>query len=35
MVDVEMVFELLDVDERIKDPIRPIPPCIKGGEIEF
>ena len=35
MVDVEMVFELLEVDESIKDPKRPLPPSIKGGEIEF
>lgn len=35
MVDVELVFELLDVDESIKEPKRPVPPSIKGGEIEF
>ena len=35
MVDVEMVFELLEVDESIKDPKRPVPLSIKGGEIEF
>ena len=35
MVDVEMVFELLEVDEQIKDPQNPIPPSYKGGEIEF
>lgn len=35
MVDVEMVFELLEVDESIKDPKKPVPLSIKGGEIEF
>lgn len=35
MVDVEMVFELLAIDEHIHDPIRPIPLIIKGGQIEF
>ena len=35
MVDVELVFELLDIDDTIKEPIRPLPPSIKGGEIEF
>lgn len=35
MVDVEMVFELLEIDDRIKDPVRPLPPSITGGEIEF
>jgi ABC-type multidrug transport system fused ATPase/permease subunit len=35
MVDVEMVFELLEVDEKIKDPANPIPPSVRGGEIEF
>ena len=35
MVDVELVFELLEVDDRIKDPVNPLPPSIKGGEIEF
>jgi ABC-type multidrug transport system fused ATPase/permease subunit len=35
MVDVEMVFELLEVDETIKEPKKPVPPSIKGGEIEF
>jgi ABC-type multidrug transport system fused ATPase/permease subunit len=35
MVDVEMVFELLDIDEKIKDPVNPVVPKVKGGEIEF
>lgn len=35
MVDVEMVFELLEIDEKIKDPPHPIPPSISKGEIEF
>jgi ABC-type multidrug transport system fused ATPase/permease subunit len=35
MVDVELVFELLEVDDSIKEPMRPVPPSIKGGEIEF
>lgn len=35
MVDVEMVFELLEVDEEIRDPKNPVPPSITGGEIEF
>jgi ABC-type transport system involved in Fe-S cluster assembly fused permease/ATPase subunit len=35
MTDVEMVFELLEIDERIKDPEDPLPPVLKGGEIEF
>ena len=35
MVDVEMVFELLEVDERIKDPVLPIESNVRGGEIEF
>jgi len=35
MVDVEMVFDLLEVDEKIKDPIKPINLNIRGGEIEF
>jgi ABC-type transport system involved in Fe-S cluster assembly fused permease/ATPase subunit len=35
MVDVELVFELLEIDHRIKDPIYPEAPHIKGGEIEF
>jgi hypothetical protein len=25
MVDVEMVFEILEIDEIIKDPINPLP----------
>lgn len=35
MTDVEMVFELLEIDERIKDPANPIPPVLAGGMIEF
>lgn len=35
MVDVELVFELLAVDESIKEPSKPLPPSISGGEIEF
>jgi ATP-binding cassette subfamily B protein len=35
MTDVEMVFELLEIDETIKEVRNPIPPSIKGGEIEF
>lgn len=35
MVDVELVFELLEVDETIKEPKKPLPPSISGGEIEF
>jgi len=36
MVDVEMVFELLEIDEKIKDCDHPVPPARnKGGEIEF
>lgn len=35
MSDVELVFELLAIDESIKDPRNPIPPSITGGEIEF
>ena len=35
MADVELVFELLEIDESIKEPRNPIPPSIKKGEIEF
>ena len=35
MVDVEMVFELLEIDKRIKDPDHAIVPRVKQGEIEF
>ena len=35
MVDVEMVFELLEVDEKIKEVEEPISSDIKRGEIEF
>lgn len=35
MVDVELVFELLEVEEQIKEIENPIPASIKRGEIEF
>jgi ABC-type multidrug transport system fused ATPase/permease subunit len=35
MADVELVFELLEIDETIKDPVNPLPPSIVHGEIEF
>jgi ATP-binding cassette subfamily B protein len=35
MADVELVFELLEIDEKIKDPRNPLPPSITSGEIEF
>lgn len=35
MSDVELVFELLEIDETIKEPRNPLPPSIHGGEIEF
>ena len=35
MSDVELVFELLEVDETIKEPRNPVPPSITKGEIEF
>jgi len=35
MSDVELVFELLEIDESIKEPKNPLPPSIHGGEIEF
>jgi ABC-type multidrug transport system fused ATPase/permease subunit len=35
MSDVELVFELLEIDETIKEPRKPLPPSIHGGEIEF
>ena len=35
MADVELVFELLEVDEIIHDPPNPIPASITDGEIEF
>ena len=35
MVDVELVFVLLEIDESIKEPKVPLPPSIYGGEIEF
>lgn len=35
MVDVELVFELLEVDEQIKEVDNPWPANITRGEIEF
>ena len=35
MVDVELVFELLEVDEKIKEVDNPLPPQISKGEVEF
>jgi ABC-type multidrug transport system fused ATPase/permease subunit len=35
MVDVELVFELLDIDEKIKEVEHPIVADITRGEIEF
>lgn len=35
MVDVELVFELLEIDEKIKEVENPSPLNINGGEIEF
>jgi ABC-type transport system involved in Fe-S cluster assembly fused permease/ATPase subunit len=35
MADVELVFELLEIDEKIKDPRNPLPLSITSGEIEF
>lgn len=35
MVDVELVFELLEVDEEIKEIENPKPANITKGEIEF
>jgi ABC-type multidrug transport system fused ATPase/permease subunit len=35
MSDVELVFELLEIDEAIKEPRNPLPPSIGAGEIEF
>eukprot|EP00350_Pseudokeronopsis_sp_OXSARD2_P012002 CAMPEP_0170557156 /NCGR_PEP_ID=MMETSP0211-20121228/19236_1 /TAXON_ID=311385 /ORGANISM="Pseudokeronopsis sp., Strain OXSARD2" /LENGTH=163 /DNA_ID=CAMNT_0010867901 /DNA_START=890 /DNA_END=1381 /DNA_ORIENTATION=+ len=35
MVDVELVFELLEVDDIIKDPINPLEPKVSEGTIEF
>lgn len=35
MVDVEMVFELLEIDEKIKEIENPIEDRIEKGEIEF
>ena len=34
-VDIELLLELLNVDESIKDPKHPITTPIVGGEIEF
>ena len=35
MVDVELVFEILETHEFIEEIKNPIPPSIHGGEIEF
>lgn len=35
MADVELVLELLEVDEAIKEPAKPIKASITKGEIEF
>ncbi len=35
MVDVEQIFDMLEVDERIKECPNPIPFNIQAGEIEF
>ncbi len=35
MTDVELVFELLEIDEVIKESKNPLPIRIQGGEIEF
>ena len=35
MVDVELVFELLEINEHIKEVENPIPVDVKRGEIEF
>ncbi len=35
MVDVELVFELLEIDEQIKEVPNPKPMFIRGGEIQF
>lgn len=35
MVDVDMVFDLLDQDDRIPEPMVPIVPKFKTGKIEF
>jgi ATP-binding cassette, subfamily B, heavy metal transporter len=35
MSDVELVFELLEIDESIKESRKPLPLRIQGGEIEF
>lgn len=35
MVDVEMVLDLLEIDEIIKEPEHPLSSRVFGGEIEF
>jgi len=35
MVDVELVLELLEIDERIKEVENPEPLRLTNGEIEF
>lgn len=35
MVDVELVYELLAVNQKIQDPEHPITPYVKLGEVEF
>ncbi len=35
MADVELVFELLEIDEKIKEPRVPLNTHISTGEIEF
>lgn len=35
MVDVELVLELLETEQDIKDPAFPVPSKINMGEIEF
>lgn len=35
MVDLELVFELLETNEIIQESPTPLPPSIHGGEIEF
>lgn len=35
MVDVELIFELLEINEKIPEPETPLPIEIDKGEIEF
>jgi ABC-type multidrug transport system fused ATPase/permease subunit len=35
MVDVELIFEILETHEFIEEVENPLPPSIHGGEIEF